>query len=642
MGSAPGIDFLPIDEQQLFANEFQKDVEFLQFLVLMVSKSCATGSVDITWVDGHDGLRQVIGTTQAAKAPCSRYLQWDRQDPSQRFCNIVSDFGRRAAESCAVCENAAEKRVGESGRAQVYRCHAGLTDIAVPVIADGRHIATLYSGQVLTEPPSQAGFERVARDVQRLAYIDVQDLKRSYWEVPVVSDADIENTVSILELFADFLARLWKRLGDAVTAERGKLRAGQLAAKEFAYLILQPEVQDRSRLCQLMKQLGFVQPPNRVMVVKLQNEEELAPPSGSFDVLFTGAIHAVEELAERTKQMTVAYLRKRGVCVFFRDITEGPSTGLRARSLCEKILYEISNRSDLDVRIGIGGLKSDWQHLAESYHEACLALSNSNEVIATCHESSTRLSELTTQIELACRQLADQQIQDARLTLRALPLLANRRIGNNALPDHRNFFSSALESLCFTALKAGCENESIARIRTDAQTELVRSATVFDIHSAFLEASELIAGDIRRLLNGKHEKLIARVQQMLDRKLKQGKQGEPLALSAAAKMVGVSTGHLSRTFRRMTGMTFRKYATARRIEQAKRLLLDPLNNVSGVAELCGFSTPAYFARVFRKVVGCTPAEYARDPRRQPRRIAAAAQAGSMGANHDAKRSFARL
>jgi AraC-like DNA-binding protein/ligand-binding sensor protein len=609
------MDFLPLDQQQLFAHEFQKDVEFLQFLVLMVSKSCATGSVDITWVDGADGLRQVIGTTQAAKAPCSRYLQWDRQDPSQRFCNVVSDFGRRAAESCGVCENAAEKRVGESGRAQVYRCHAGLTDIAVPVIAGGRHIATLYSGQVLTEPPSRAGFERVAKDVQRLSYIDLKDLEESYWNVPVVSEADIANTVHILELFADFLARLWQRLGDTVKAERGKLRSGQLAAKEFAYLILQPEVPDRTRLFQLMKQLGFIQPPNRVLVVKLQNEEDFDRPSGSFDVAFTGALQALEELAERTRQMTVAYLRRRGVCVFFRDITEGPSAGLRARSLAEKILYEISSRSDIAVRIGVGGLKSDWQQLAESYHEASLALAGSQDVIATCQESSTRLCELTAQIELACRQLADQQIQEARLTLRSLPLLVNRRIGNSSLPDHRNLFSSALESLCFTALKAGCESAGISRVREDAQKELVRAATVFDVQSAFLEGSETIAEEIRRLLNGKHEKVIARVQQMLDRRLKQGKDAAPLSLAMAAKLLGVSTGHLSRTFRRLTGMTFREYAISRRVAHARRLLLDPLNNVSSVSESCGFSTPAYFARVFRKVVGCSPAEYASDPRR---------------------------
>jgi len=483
MASAPGIDLLPIDEQQLYVNEFQKDVEFIQFLVLMISKSCATGSVDITWVDAQDGQRQVIGTTQAAKAPCSRYLQWDRQDPSQHFCNLVSDYGQRAAESCGVCENAAEKRVGENGRAQVYRCHAGLTDIAVPVIADGRHIATLYSGQVLTERPSNAGFERVSRDVQRLKYIDIADLEKAYWEVPVVSEADIQNTVRILELFANFLARLWGRLGDTVKAERGKLRARQLAAKEFAYMILQPEVQDRGRLLQLMKQLGFVQPANRVMVSKLQDEEELGAPTGSFDVLFTSAIHAVEELAELSKQIGVAYLRRRGVCVFFREITDGPSTGLRARSLAEKILYEISNRSNISARVGIGGLKSGWQHLAESYHEASLALASSNDPIVTCGEISMGMSELTTHLETACEHLAGQRFQDARMALRSLPLLANRRLGDGALGDQRNFFSSALESLCFTALKAGCDSESVSRARADAQLELVRAATVFAIQA---------------------------------------------------------------------------------------------------------------------------------------------------------------
>ncbi len=614
MESAPGIELLPIDEQHLYANEFRKDIEFIQLLILMISKSCATGSVDITWVDPSDGLRQVIGTMQAANSACSRFLHWDRQNPSQRFCNIVSDHGKRAAESCAACENAAEKRVGESGRAQVYRCHAGLTDIAVPVIAAGRHIATLYSGQVLTEKPSKAGFERVARDVERLKYIDIGDLEKAYWDVPVVAESDIENTVRILEMFADFLARLWSRLSEAVKAERGKLRAGQLAAKEFAYMILQPEVRDRTRLLQLMKQLGFIQPPNRVMVVKLENDDEFEASSGSFDVAVTNALHAIEELAEKSKQIVVAHLRRHGVCVFFRDIVDGPSAGLRGKSFSEKILYEISNRSNISARIGIGGLKTGWQQLMESYHEACLALANSRDRVAVCGDNAMGPSELTTQIELACQQLTQQRIQEARLTLRSLPLLANRRLGSGPLTDHRNFFSSALESLCFTALKAGCDQASIARARADAQLELVRAATVFDVQGAFLDAGEIIADEIRRLLIGKREKVIARVQQMLDRQLKQGRRSQPLSLSLAAKTLGVSTGHLSRTFRRMTGMTFREYAISRRIEYARRLLLDPTKNVSSVADCCGFSTPAYFARVFRRVVGCSPTEYARDPR----------------------------
>ncbi len=616
MATAPGIEFLPVDEQQLFAQEFQKDVEFFQLLILMISKSCVTGSVDITWVDRPFGERQVIGTTQAAKSACSRYLHWDRQDPSQRFCNIVSDYGRRATESCGVCENAAEKRVGESGRAQVYRCHAGLTDIAVPVIAAGRHVATLYSGQVLTAAPSADGFERISNDVSHLTYIDRAELEKAYWEVPVVSEEDVENTVHILELFAEYLARFWKRLGDTVKTERRKVRASQLAAKEFAYMILQPEVEDRGRIAHLMKELGFTQPPNRVMVTELPSDDEFDAHSDSFDLVVATTLHTMEEIAEKTKDMTVAYLRHRGVCVIFRDFSDGASAGLRAHSLAEKILYEISSRSSVRARVGIGGLKSGWRNLAESYHEACLALTSSDESIATCSEASPGVSELTIQIETACQQLAAQRIQDARLTLRALPLLANRRLGHSALTDHRNFFSSGLESLCFTALKTGCDAESIVRIRTDTQLELVRGATVFDVQAAFLDAAEAIAEEVRRLLIGKHEKVISRIRQMIDRRLKEGRHDDTFSLADAAKALGLSNGHLSRTFRRVTGMTFRDYAISRRIEHAKRLLLDPLNNVSLVSERCGFSTPAYFARVFRKFEGCSPTEFSNDPRRK--------------------------
>jgi AraC-like DNA-binding protein/ligand-binding sensor protein len=636
MTSAPGIEFLPLEEQQPFAQEFQKDVEFFELLILMISKSLVTGSVDITWMDGYDSLRQVIGTRQAAKSLCSRYLRWDREDPSQRFCNIVSDFARRAAESCAVCENAAERRAGQSGHTQVYRCHAGLTDIAVPVIADGRHIATLYSGQVLTAPPSKAGFERIAKDVSRLTYIDLEDLKKAYWEVPVVSEEDIENTVHVLELFAEYLARSSKRLVDTVRAECREVRVGQLAAEEFAYMILQPETVDRAGICQLMKQLRFRQPPNRVLVAKLPSEEDLGLGAVSFDLEFTTALQAIEELAKKTENMTVAYLRRRGVCVILRDITDGPSAGLRARALAEKILYEISSRCNIRARIGIGGLKPGWRDLAESYHEACAALAGSDDLIAICGDSAPALSELTTQIEVACRQLADQGVQDARVTLRALPLLANRRLGSSAVADHRNFFSSTLESLCFTALKAGAGAESIVTIRTDTQLRLARAVTVFDVQAAFLDAVETITEEMRYLLIGKHEKVISRVRQMLDRRLKEGRHDDTFSLADAAKVLGVSTGHLSRTFHRVTGKTFRDYAMSRRIEYSCRSLLDPLNNVSDVASRCGFASSAYFARVFRKFVGCAPTEYAKDPRRMPVHDPVAQVIGGTGGLHESQ------
>lgn len=617
MTSAPGIEFLAPDEKELFAQEFQKDVEFFHLLILMMGEVCATGSVDLTCVDaqqaGPEGFRPIIGTTQALNAPCARYVRRDRRNPSPTFCNIVSDCGRRAAESCMLCEKAAEQRVGRTGRAEVYTCHAGLTDIAVPVFCDGRHIATLYSGQVLTAPPSAGGFDEIRRRVRKLDYIDLRALEEAYWQVRTISREDALNTVRILEMFAEYLGRFWKRLGETVRAERRKIRENQLAAKEFAHLILQPEVQDRPRLRDLMEQIGLAQYPNRVLVVELETEEEYAVPSVSFDIAFTSALHALEELAERTPNMAVAYLRRRGVCVLFRDNTE--TAGPRARLLAEKMLSAISGRCDMRARVGIGSAKVDGRQLSESYHEACLALAGSAQIIAVCGEMSPQFSRLTDQVDAACRSMAEQRFEEARVILRALPILVNRQLGIQALSGQQNFLSAALESICLTALKAGCDTDGITRIRADAHAEIAKGTTGFEVQTAFMDAADLVMADMRHLLRSKHERLVERASQMVDRMLRQNRPANVISLAQVANALGVSAGHLSRMFRRVSGTTFREYAATRRVEVAKRLLLDPLNNIAAVSDRCGFSSPAYFARVFRKAAGCSPSEYANDPRR---------------------------
>ena len=71
----------------------------------------------------------------------------------------------------------------------------------------------------------------------------------------------------------------------------------------------------------------------------------------------------------------------------------------------------------------------------------------------------------------------------------------------------------------------------------------------------------------------------------------------------------------------------------KRVEKAKSLLLDPQNNVSQVAERCGFSEATYFARVFRMIAGYSPSEYRENPLcdAMPAKVSAAGSADSVGA-----------
>src|SRR3974377_1676819 len=145
-------------------------------------------------------------------------------------------------------------------------------------------------------PPAQACFGRIRQSLAALTYIDWKELEKAYSQIPVVGSADIERTMRVLEVFAAHLATTWKRLSDAVREEQRKSAELQLCRKEFAHIVLDGTVGDRAMLRDLMGKIGFNRYPNRVLVVRLESEQEYHTPATSFELAFTRALQAIEEL----------------------------------------------------------------------------------------------------------------------------------------------------------------------------------------------------------------------------------------------------------------------------------------------------------------------------------------------------------
>jgi two-component system response regulator YesN len=76
-----------------------------------------------------------------------------------------------------------------------------------------------------------------------------------------------------------------------------------------------------------------------------------------------------------------------------------------------------------------------------------------------------------------------------------------------------------------------------------------------------------------------------------------------------ADLLKVSESHLSRLFKEQTGINFLRYLQAYRVNQAITLLQDPRMNITMICTRCGFPTPGYFTKVFRKFMGSTPTQY---------------------------------
>lgn len=85
-----------------------------------------------------------------------------------------------------------------------------------------------------------------------------------------------------------------------------------------------------------------------------------------------------------------------------------------------------------------------------------------------------------------------------------------------------------------------------------------------------------------------------------------------IGLSRLARHLGISLHHLSQIINEKTGSNFYDYINARRIEEAKRLLLDPKMNhrsIASVAYDAGFNSLSAFNAAFKKFVKSTPSQF---------------------------------
>lgn len=82
-----------------------------------------------------------------------------------------------------------------------------------------------------------------------------------------------------------------------------------------------------------------------------------------------------------------------------------------------------------------------------------------------------------------------------------------------------------------------------------------------------------------------------------------------VGLQEAAATLNVSESHLSRIFRLHSGMNFLQYLNAWRVNRSIELMFNKKLSIKKIAELSGFPTPGYFARIFKRFCGLTPSVY---------------------------------
>ncbi|MBO0950134.1 helix-turn-helix transcriptional regulator [Fibrella forsythiae] len=104
-------------------------------------------------------------------------------------------------------------------------------------------------------------------------------------------------------------------------------------------------------------------------------------------------------------------------------------------------------------------------------------------------------------------------------------------------------------------------------------------------------------------------------KQVADRKIQEAREVldasyvNPPTIIELAKLVGLNEFTLKRGFKEQFGTTILGYITQRRMEDAKRLLLESDETISEVAYWVGYKNPAHFTVAFKQYFGALPSAF---------------------------------
>jgi AraC-like DNA-binding protein/ligand-binding sensor protein len=599
--------------------EFQKDLELFKHFLLLLNNTSPIRNVELMWHEEDEELDPLKTTFKSRVGTGDALVQLqpagaqsaNRNSPSTLFCDLVHGFGKHEEETCAHSDVPAKQRCRATGCTQVYACHVGLTDIAIPVICDGQYLGTLFSGQVLISPPTPEGFRLVRETLAGQPHINFASLEAAYYQVPVVTPAQVAEMVRVLELFARYISNSWKRLQLMSEMQRKHDRELYLDRKELAAILLSGQTGGAQELRALVTRAGMQRLPERVLVLQIEYLLPDARRHSEAPALTLNRLsHVVEDFCQTLPNTLATVVRPGEICVFTRQEARNRShQRILLEEMATNILAKVRTQADVSARVGISEQHVQPVELLKAYQEACAAIDSGSSRISFFGEPVVRKalpSEVMAQLIKAFRQ--GTHISHVLREFLALAIPADHSPSH--IQQSRALLTWAVEHLALESLSIGVQPGQIQAAKERAISGVLHAPSPFGACEAFRSFADLISRQMATTFSQREQKIVLTVSRLVEER-----GAAQITIQQLADAVHLSSGHLSRVFRRTTGMTLEQFLIRQRVELAKRVLLDPTLNVSEVADRCGFCNPAYFASVFKKYVNCTPREFASQPHR---------------------------
>ncbi len=145
--------------------------------------------------------------------------------------DICAKFHRTCPESAIHCKNSnvyLTRPLKDMKQLNMRTCENGFVDGATPIVIKGRHVANLFSGQILFEKPDAERFKKQAE----IYGFDSEKYQNALSEVPIVTEDELKKALSFLSSIATMIVEQGAKNLDVLESKRA----------------LQEEISDRKKL----------------------------------------------------------------------------------------------------------------------------------------------------------------------------------------------------------------------------------------------------------------------------------------------------------------------------------------------------------------------------------------------------------
>ncbi len=280
------------------------------------------------------------------------------------------------------------------------------------------------------------------------------------------------------------------------------------------------------------------------------------------------------------------------------------------KSLLADAFLQDAIYQQMDVTIGVGGMKEDISGLPESLHDAECAyqeriLSGAGKIYEYSGEESSLadseiFQEFNNSFLFATTNLNVEQMQKALDYLKRGLSERKDTTGHEVLQMTKEVCNLYL--MCLRS-----NNIFVEKADTFMQTFNEYADDCNSFPELFSHLSKTILDSVMQIIDDQKQEITKPIR--MAKQMMENEYMNPITVEDVSAKVGFSASHFSTMFKKETGVTFLEYLSGVRMRKAKEMLKESNKNIATICEEVGYSDVKYFTKSFRKHTGLKPNEY---------------------------------